>query len=145
VWDDQIHLLALYTRLLRTLFSGWLHCRNARSTVKFTKMIDLEVSDSNMACGHGLCYRLGARKLLLGDFVAGSLFIHNCNSHPLLELSRGRETWLTRQITSIITIVHAHGTLLTGVARTLQTAVPGNLLSLLSLSCHDLLLTIPRA
>jgi hypothetical protein len=52
-WGDQIHLLALYTRLsllLRTLFSGWLHCRNTRSTVKLTKMIDFEASDSSI--GH---------------------------------------------------------------------------------------------
>jgi hypothetical protein len=62
---DQIHFLALYTRLsllLRTLFSSWLHCRKARSTMKLTKMIDFEVADSNMACGRGLCYRPGGQK-----------------------------------------------------------------------------------
>jgi hypothetical protein len=73
---DQIHLLALYTRLsllLKTLFSGWLHCRNARSIVK---IIDFEVSDvltfKHMACGRGLSAAIGpvARKPLLGGFVA---------------------------------------------------------------------------
>ena len=42
-------------------FNGWLHCRNARSTVKLTKMIAFEVADSNLACGRGLCYRPVAR------------------------------------------------------------------------------------
>ena len=115
---NQIHLLALYTRLsplLRTLFSGWLHCRNARSTAKLTKMIDFEVSWHSYFSNiwHvGMASAIGpvARKPLLGGFVAGSLFIHN--SQPLLELSSGRETWLTRQ-TSATTTVHAHGTLLT--------------------------------
>jgi hypothetical protein len=37
-----------------------------------------------------------ARKLLLGGFVAGYLFLHN--SQPLLELSKGRETWLTMNL-----------------------------------------------
>ncbi len=65
VGGDQIHPLALPTRLsllLRTLFSGWVHCRNAKSTVKLTKMIDFEVADSNMACGRGLCYQPGGQK-----------------------------------------------------------------------------------
>ena len=60
---DQIHL-PLHTRLsllLKTLFNCWLHCRNARSTVKLTKMIAFEVADSNLACGRGLCYRPMAR------------------------------------------------------------------------------------
>ena len=61
-----------------------------------------------------------ARKPLLGGFVAGSLFIHN--SQPLLELLSGRETWLARQ-TSATTKAHAHGAMLTDIARTLQTAV----------------------
>jgi hypothetical protein len=123
VWGDQIHRLALYMRLsllLRTLFSCWLVCRNARSTVKLTKMIDFEVSDSNMACGRGLCYRPGGQKAASRGLCGCFLFIHN--SQPLLKLSRGRETWLTRQ-NSVTTIAHAHGTLLTDIARTLQTAV----------------------
>jgi hypothetical protein len=91
--------------------------------VKLTKMSDFEVSDSNMAVGVASAIGLVARKPLLGGFVAGSLFIHN--NQPLLELSRGRETWLTRQ-TSVTTVVHAHGAYmyLTDIARTLQTAVP---------------------
>jgi hypothetical protein len=83
---DQIHLLALYTRLsllLRTLFSGWLHCRDARSTVKLTKMINFEVADSNMHVGVASIGPV-ARKPLLAGFLAGSPFIHN--SRPLLEL-----------------------------------------------------------
>jgi hypothetical protein len=89
---DQIHLLALYTRLsllLRTLFSVLLHCRNARSTVKLT---NFEVSDSNMHVG--VACVIGP-VLLLG---AGSLFIHN--SQPLLELSRGLAN---------NSVAHAHG------------------------------------
>jgi hypothetical protein len=116
VWGDQIHRLALYTRLsllLRTLFCGWLLCRNARSTVKLTKMIDFEVSDSNMACGRGLCYRPGGQKAASRGLCGCFLFIHN--SQPLLKLSRGRETWLTRQ-NSVTTIAHAHGALLTDIA-----------------------------
>ena len=58
-----------------------------------------------------------ARKPFIGDFVAGSLFIHN--SQPFLKLSSGRKTWQT----SATTKAHAHGTLLTDIARTLQTAV----------------------
>ncbi len=65
-------------------------------------MIDFEVSDANIAIGMW-AWRLGGQKALLGGFVAGSLIIHN--SQPLLELSRGRETCLTRQ-TSVTTIVH---------------------------------------
>jgi hypothetical protein len=90
--------------------------------VKLTNIINFEISDiltSNILWHVGVASAIGqvARKLLLGGFVAGSLFIHN--SQPLLEHSRGRETWLKRQ-TSATTIAHA---LLTDIARTLQTAV----------------------
>ena len=89
-------------------------------------MINFEVSDSLTFKHVGVASAIGlvARKPLLGGFVAGSLFIHNIQ--PLLELSSGRETWLTRQ-TSATTKAYAHGALLTDIAKTFQTAVHSHL------------------
>jgi hypothetical protein len=120
--------LTVYTRrfslLLRTLFSGWLHCRNPRSTVKLIKMIDFEVSD---ACGCGLCYRpKAASRGLCGWF---SVYTQYSAFTPTLK----RE--LTRQ-TSVITVAHAHGALLTDVARTLQTAVLAHIAHVCLVTAH---------
>jgi hypothetical protein len=67
-------------------------------------MINFEVGDSNAACG-----QKAASRGLCGWFSVYT---------QLLKLSKGRETWLTRQ-TSITKFAHAHGTLLTDIARTL--------------------------
>jgi hypothetical protein len=60
-----------------------------------------------------------ARKPLLEGFVAGSLY--TIVNLPRTLKRDSRETYLTKQ-TSDTEIVHAHGALLTDVARTLQTA-----------------------
>ena len=110
--------------LLRTLFSGWLHCKNDKSIIKINFLTVLVHSYSIMACGCGLLLHCPmARKTLLVGFVTGSLFIHN--TQPLPWTLKWEETLNKRltQQTSATTKAHAHGALLIDIARMLQTAV----------------------